>query len=138
MSLHRASDAVDCVLDTAKRVIDPDARLVPLKVLRDLLPNLLIAIDVEVVAAMTGLSVSAVWAKCNRDKPATFDPDFPQPRKHKSLRRTVWSLTEVQGYLRELFTDPGKICETAASLRDAKSATSKTSRANRRGVKGKA
>jgi predicted DNA-binding transcriptional regulator AlpA len=82
-----------------------DGRFLPLATLRSLLPQLEMAIPIEVVRALTGLSDSTVWSKCDEDKD-TFDPEFPQPRRYPGLKRTVWSLVEVQGYLRKLFDQP--------------------------------
>ena len=74
-----------------------DARFASLSVLKELIPNLIIAIPVETVAALTGLAVSTVWSK------AAQDPNFPQPKQHEGLKRTVWNLTDVQQYLADLF-----------------------------------
>ena len=88
-----------------------DGRFLPLETLRSLLPQLEMAIPIEVVRALTGLSDSTVWGKCDQDK-NTFDPEFPQPRRYPGLKRTVWSLVEVQEYLRRLFDQPERESST--------------------------
>lgn len=77
-------------------------RLVQLQSLIKLFPNLIIAVDVTDVAMMMRISESTVWAMCDETNRA-FDSNFPKPKKHRVLRRTVWRLDAVQTYMRDWF-----------------------------------
>lgn len=79
-------------------------RLIQLQPLLQLLPGVIIAIDVNDVAAMMKVSVSAVWAMCDPSS-RSYDSKFPKPTKHRVLRRTLWRFDAVQAYMRELFND---------------------------------
>lgn len=83
-----------------------DARFASLEFLKSLLPDLIIAIPIETVCALTALSESTVWGKCDVDNERTYDPKFPQPRRYDGLKRTVWNLQEVQSFLQVVFSAP--------------------------------
>lgn len=112
-----------------------DARFIPLTTLRALLPDLIVAVPIDVVCSLMGLSESTVWGKCDEDK-RTYDPGFPQPKRYPDLKRTVWNLKEVQLYLAKLFGEDSVDREfQAANGASVKSGKGRT-RKNQRGANG--
>ena len=77
-----------------------DARFASLEVLRSLLPDLIIAIDIQMVRAITSLAESTIYSKIDPAHEA-FDPEFPVPAKLG--KRSVWKLSAVQAYLQKKF-----------------------------------
>lgn len=88
-----------------QKAVFVDGTSFSLQRLRELSPDLIIAISVETVAALTGLSESTVWAKCDRNNTAAYEASFPQYKRYAGVRRTVWNFNAVQAYLQELFCD---------------------------------
>ena len=101
--------------DNAANVLDLSCA--SLRMLRELQPDLIIAVSVETVAVITGLSESTVWAKCDRRNIADFEEAFPRYRRYRGVRRTVWNLNEVQAYLRKMFEDDSGYLEKGSLSR---------------------
>lgn len=122
-SADRTTRGLGSAIENGATVLD--ARFASLELLRSLLPDLIVAVDIQIVRALTSLAESTIYSKLDESHHA-FDPDFPRPAKLG--QRSVWNLSAVQDYLRLKFEEADGPAASRMSQRVAKTRTAGASR----------